>query len=536
MYIYIIIYLIYIFYKSRTSLYMLQQNLYNENNRYLKWIQRNPKKSYNMVDFLPFLLGIFVYLSSDSFILETSYLTIMTIYILGIYEEYKKNQLNQNKISFKITNRIKRLYMTEFLIILLLLGILVYTNFNGLILFILTLLMAFNYYFIYLVNLLNKPIEKMVYLYYFKKAKNKLKDMNRLKVVGVTGSYGKTSSKNIIDHILSSAYITRPTPKNLNTPYGLMITINNYISKFDEIFIAEMGAYVKGEIKNMCSFVKPKYGVLTVIGEAHLETFKSRENICEAKFELIESLDSSGACVLNLDDPYQVDYVKNKLKNKVKILWIGINNQEAMFNATNIKIDKTGMKFDVFYKNEKYHFETKLLGIHHIYNILAGIALGFELNIKVLDMQSKVKSLAPVEHRLEIKKLNQIMMIDDAYNSNPVGARNAISVLGMMDGIKVVVTPGMIELGALEDKLNYEFGLEIAKQADYVILIGKEKTKAIYKGLIDEKFNKDKIIILNKVVDSYHELDMIKARHSDMEVYALFENDLPDIYSEGEKK
>ena len=536
MYIYIIIYLIYIFYKSRTSLYMLQQNLYNENNRYLKWILRNPKKSYNTVDFIPFLLLIFVLLSKDSFIMETCYLTIMTVYLLGIYEEYKKNQLNQNKISFKVTNRIKRLYMTEFIIILGLLTFLVYTNFNGIVLLVLTLLMAFNYYYIYVVNLINKPLEKLVYFYYFQKAKNKLKDMSRLEVVGITGSYGKTTSKNIVNHILSSAYITRPTPKNLNTPYGLMITINNYLDKFDEFFIAEMGAYVSGEIKNMCSFVKPRYGILTTIGEAHLETFKTKENICQAKFELIESLKPNGVAVLNLDDSYQVNYVENNLKNKVKILWIGVDNKEAMFNATNIKMDKNGMNFDVYYQEEKYHFQTKLLGIHNIYNILAGVALGFFLKINPNDMIAKVKTLTPVEHRLEIKKLNQITMIDDAYNSNPVGARNAVSVLGMMDGIKVVVTPGMIELGSLEDKLNYELGTSIAKHADYVILIGKEKTKSIKKALIDSGFKEDNIIILNKVVDSYLELDKIKSRYSDREVYALFENDLPDIYSEGEIK
>lgn len=222
---------------------------------------------------------------------------------------------------------------------------LVLTNFSGIFLVLLSLTIAFTYYFIYLVSLINKPVEKIVYYYYFNKAKNKLKDMTRLKVIGVTGSYGKTTSKNILSHVLSCKYITRPTPKNLNTPYGLMITINNYLDKFDEILIAEMGAYVNGEIKNMCEFVRPKYGILTVIGEAHLETFKTRENICRAKFELIESLDSDGACVLNLDDPYQVNYVKNELKNKVKIIWIGVENQESDFNAININSNQFGTSF-----------------------------------------------------------------------------------------------------------------------------------------------------------------------------------------------
>ncbi len=536
MYIYILVYLVYIFYKTRTSLYMLQQNLYNENKRYLRWCERNKTRIFNSIDFLPLLLSIFLFMSSESFIVEVIYLSITIIYIIGIYDEYRKNQDNQNKISFNITNRIKRLYLTEFIIVGLLIAILLITHFSGIVLIILTLLIAFLYYFIYLVNIINRPIEKMVYNYYFKKAKNKLADMNRLKVIGITGSYGKTSSKNILSHVLSSKYITRPTPKNLNTPYGLMITINSYLDKFDEVLIAEMGAYVPGEIKKLCDFVKPKYGILTIIGDAHLETFKTKENICRTKFELIESLDKDGACVLNLDDKYQVDYVKNELKNKVKIIWIGKENSKSDFNAINIKSNQNGMNFDIVHEGKTYHVETKLLGIHNVYNILASIALGVELKVPIPDMVRKVKSLIPIEHRLEIKKLNNITMIDDAYNSNPVGAKNALDVLDMMEGIKVVVTPGMVELGDNEESLNYEFGCEISKVADYVILIGEKRCEKIKKGILDQGFKENKIIILNQVMEAFHELDKLKGKYDKKEIYALFENDLPDIYNEGGSK
>ena len=535
MYIYIFIYLIYIFYKSRTSLYMLQQNLYNENDRYIRWIKRNIDRCFSPIDFIPFLLSIFIFLTKESFVMELVYWIITIIYIKAIYDEYDKNADNQNKIKFNVTSRIKRLYFTEFTIILLLIVLLVIFNFSGIYLVLLSFLIAFLYHFIYVINIINKPIEKIVYLYYFNKAKSKLYSMNRLSVVGVTGSYGKTSSKNILSHILEAKYITRPTPKNLNTPYGLMITINNYLDKFDEILVAEMGAYVQGEIKNMCDFVKPKYGILTIIGEAHLETFKSKENICKAKFELIENLQSDGACVLNRDDEYQVNYVKNELKNQVKIIWIGVNNPDADFNAINIKSNKHGTNFDILYNEKKYHVETKLLGVHNVYNILASIALGVELKVPIEAMINKVISLQPTEHRLEIKKLNNITMIDDAYNSNPIGAKNALDVLGMMDGVKVVVTPGMIELGTKEKELNKEFGRQINKVADYVILVGPEKTKYISEGILED-FDKRKLIVINKVVDAYRILEDIKIDNNGKEVFALFENDLPDIYSEGEKK
>ena len=534
MYIYIFIYLIYIFYKSRTSLYMLQQNLYNENDRYIKWVSRNVKRSFNFIDFIPLILSIFIFFTDESFIMEIVYWSISLLYIKGIYDEYEKNTNNQNKIKFNVTSRIKRLYFTEFLIIGLFIVLLVAFNFSGLFLVILTIILAFIYHFIYLINIINKPIEQLVYNYYYSKARNKLYSMNRLKVIGITGSYGKTSSKNILSHILEAKYITRPTPKNLNTPYGLMITINNYLDKFDEILVAEMGAYVNGEIKNMCSFVKPKYAILTLIGEAHLETFKTKENICRAKFELIENLEENGTCVLNMDDPYQVNYVKNELKNKVKIIWIGVENNDADFSAINVKCGKNGMSFDIVYNGGKTHFETKLLGIHNVYNILASVALGVELKVPIELMVSKVLSLSPTEHRLEIKKLNNITMIDDAYNSNPIGAKNALDVLKMMDGVKVVVTPGMIELGSQEKLLNKEFGRQISEVADYVILVGEKKTEYIKEGLL-EKFNKKNLIVINKVVDAYHILENIKLDNKEKEVYALFENDLPDIYSEGVK-
>ena len=367
MYIFILIYLIYVFYRSRNSLYMLQQNLYNENNRYLKWIIRNKEKCFCAIDFLPFLLSIFTFFTKESFVMETIYLSITLIYIIGIYDEYKYNLNKQVKIKFSITSRIKRLYITEFIIIGLLITFLLLTNFSGIFLVLLLLTVACNYHFIYLVKLINTPVEKMVYYYYFKMAKDKLKNMNNLNVIGITGSYGKTTSKNILSHVLSSKYITKPTPKNLNTPYGLMITVNNHLDKFDEILVAEMGAYVKGEIKTMCDFVKPKYAILTTIGEAHLETFKSKDNICEAKFELVESLPSDGVCVLNSDDPCQINYVNKKLKNKVKIIWISINNPDSDFQALNIKCDKRGTNFDILHEGKKYHVETKLLGKHNVY-------------------------------------------------------------------------------------------------------------------------------------------------------------------------
>lgn len=307
-----------------------------------------------------------------------------------------------------------------------------------------------------------------------------------------------------------------------------MITINNYLDKFDEIFISEMGAYQKGDIKEICDLVKPKYAILTKIGECHLESFKSIENIQNTKFELIESLEENGLCILNLDDELQTSY---KIKNNVRVKWISLDNKDADYYASDIKFNSHGMSFVCHYQDNSIKLNTKLLGKHNIYNILASIALSIEFGIGSEDIINSVASLKAVEHRLELKKLGNFYQLDDAYNSNPVGANNALEVLKMMDGDRVVVTPGMIELGKIEDEENYKFGYHMAECTDYVLLIGKNRTKNIYKGLIDNGFDKDNIFILNNVVDSFK---FINSLVRDKKMYALYENDLPDIYTEGE--
>ena len=289
-----------------------------------------------------------------------------------------------------------------------------------------------------------------------------------------------------------------------------------------------MGAYKRGEIKELCDFVHPKYGILTRIGTAHLATFGSQENIQKTKFELIESLPSDGIGILNGDDPLQVDY---KLNNKVNIKWIGIDNKDVDVRGTNIKCSNNGTSFDVVIKGDKkkYKFETRLLGKHNVYNFLSSIALGIEFGISMDDLIKSVSKVRAVPHRLELKKLSNFYQIDDAYNSNPVGAKNACEVLSMMPGIKVVVTPGMIELGEKEDELNKEFGEEIADVADYVVLVGEKQTLPIMQGLTDKGFDKDKILVLNDIRDAY---PFIQGLVKKEDVYALFENDLPDTYNE----
>ncbi len=514
--------------KNKKSLHMLQQNLYNENNRYIKWIIKNFKSVFVTLDLIAlFLLGLSYYLSNT---LSTVLVVIALIfYFLEAIRILNLRKTEQVKKPLVYTKRVKRLIFT--ITVLMILPVIIYLldRSNGLLLLLVEAMVTyFSYIVVWIAKVINTPVEKFVYKYYETKAKTKLKNMNHLKVIGITGSYGKTSSKNILNDILNIKFISRSTPKNLNTEYGLMITINHYLDKFDDIFIAEMGAYKRGEIKKLCDLVHPQFGILTRIGLAHLETFGSPENIIKTKFELIESLPEDGIAVLNRDDPKQVSY---PIQSKCKKIWIGILEEDVDVKACDIQCDYKGSKFNVIWKGDskKYPFETKLLGNHNIYNILAGIALGKEFGISIKELQQGVRKVRPVESRLELKNFGYMYQINDAYNSNPVGAKAALDVLGMMPGTKVVVTPGMTELGEKEKELNHIFGTQIAHVADSVILVGEKKTKPIFEGLNEEGYEKDKIFIVNSVYEAY---DLLKTMQTKKDLYALFENDLPDTYNE----
>ena len=520
-------------YKSKRYLHMLQQNLYNENNRYLKWVFKNYKQFFDLdlIGISLSTIGVFVLYDLEKLSVTFFLLIAILYFVLALCWYHRLNNF-QNKKPLVITKRVKRLIITTSILYLIPIVFLILKR-NDLqvvwiLVFVLTVLIYLNPFVVFLANIINFPYERGVYHYYKRKAQTKLKNMPNLKIIGITGSYGKTSSKNILSDILNIKYDALPTPRNLNTYNGLIMTVNNHLDKFNDIFIAEMGAYVKGEIKGLCNLVKPKYGILTRLGTAHLESFGSEQNIIDGKFELIESLPSDGFAVLNGDDPKQVNY---KLKNKVRVIWIGIENSTVDVRAINIKCSNKGTEFDVVFPNDDktYHFQTKLLGDHNVYNILAGLAFGYEFGITGEELQQAVKTVRPVEHRLELKRLGNFYQIDDAYNSNPVGAENAVKVLGMMPGIKVVVTPGMIELGDKEAEYNKIFGEQIATVADYVVLIGENRTKPIKEGLLLKGFDKERIVVFNDVRDAYPFIGTLVGKE---DVYALFENDLPDTYNE----
>lgn len=528
-YISLIPFIVLLIYDLKKALHMAQQNLYNDDHRFLKWTLKDMKTFKTPLKCS--LVVLITYLVLIIFKLEASVITsiyFFAICLIILLIEVKENKNADTKIKLKVTARVKRLIFTNVILLLLLcVGLYFVKNVNiiYLCLFIYDMLLNFV---IMLSIIINKPAEKMVYLSYKTKAVNKLKEMNNLKVIGITGSYGKTSSKNILSDILNVKYNALPSPRNFNTPYGLIITVNNHLDKFDDILIAEMGAYKVGEIKDLCDLVRPKYGILTKIGTAHIEIFGSQENIQKGKFELIESLPHDGIGVLNGDDELQVNY---KLKNDCKIVWVGIDNKDVDVRATDIKTSNKGTTFNVIFKGDKkkYEFTTRLLGYNNIYNILASLALSKEFGLSVDQMKKAVLGARSVEHRLELRPAGNITYIDDSYNSNPVGSKMALEVLKDMPGLRIVMTPGMVELGDKSYELNKKFGTYMKDSCDVVILVGEKITKPIRDGLKEVKFNDKNIYVVKSTKEAFN---LVKSLSNGKESYCLIENDLPDIYNE----
>lgn len=510
---------IYLMVKVNRPLMYLQQNVYDQGFRYLKWCFKNLRKTLIAFD----LIGI-------AFILnfKYNYAIFAIFYLLNIIYIYKK-YINEDLIKpLVFTNRIKRLCVTIFILYIIPI-VFIILNYNQNNIHIYYLILSIYGYLIYfivgLANKINYPVERCVYYSFRGKALKKLRLMKNLQVIGITGSYGKTSSKNILSSILNVKYNALPTHKNLNTPYGLIITINNHLDKFDDIFIAEMGAYCKGEIKELCDLVHPKYGILTKIGKAHMETFGSQEKIQEGKFELIESLPSDGLAILNKDDELQTSY---NIKNNVDVVWVAIYDKTADVYAENIKYSEVGTSFDCIFKDgtDKIHLETKLLGEPNIYNILAAIALGKHLGLSNKELVNGTSMVKPVEHRLEIKQNGDITFLDDAYNSNEIGAKMALDTLKLMNGKKIIITPGMVELGKESYNVNKKFGCQMVDVCDEIILVKNDMTDYIKEGILEKKYNLEHLHIVDTEKEAFNLLQSLKSNKT----YVLLENDLPDIF------
>ena len=504
----VIISYIYLLYKSKHAYHMLQLESY-KNKRYIKWIKNN--KTIRIKELILIIPSIIMFFNFKIGLI----INIIWALILILF----KNKYTEKK-PLVVTARIKRMYTTEILI-LILLGVLL-NLYNNLIILI-NVLIIFSYIFILLINIINSPIEKSIQLKYYKKAKRKLESNKNLKVIGITGSYGKTSTKYIIGTILSQKYNTLITPESYNTTMGVVRTINEKLDNTHQVFVCEMGAKNIGDIKEICDLVNPQYGVLTAIGPQHLETFKTLENVKNTKMELVNSLPESGKSFVNFEDE-NIKEIKFNSNN----ITFGLD-KKCDYYATDIEINEFGSNFNINMKeNRTINVKTKLLGVHNIVNIVGAVAICDELGLSEEEIIAGIRFLKPVTHRLELKRNpNGSIIIDDAYNSNVKGAKMALDVLGNFKNRKrVLITPGIVDLGEKAEEYNKNLGKQAATNCDYIILVGEKQAKPIFEGIVEEKYNKENIYVAKDITEAINKMNEIM----DSNTVVLFENDLPDNY------
>ncbi len=376
-----------------------------------------------------------------------------------------------------------------------------------------------------LANLINKPVEKAVQNWYINDAKKKLASMPNLHKVGITGSYGKTSMKFYLSELLGSQYNTLKTPESYNTPMGVTITVRRDLKPTHEYFVCEMGARRVGEIKELCGIANPHDGIITSVGPQHLETFKSIENVVSTKFELADSISALGRVYLNNDN----GLIRSRSQEYGNVITYG-TAEGSDYRASDISVSDKGTEFTLTAPDgSSCRYTTKLLGEHSVQNLAGAIAYSHcSAGIPLEKLVLPVKRIKAVPHRLElVDKGGGLCYIDDAYNSNPSGSKAALKVLGLFDACRILVTPGMVELGEKQDELNCQFGREAAEVCDYAVLVGKMQTEPIYRGLMEAGYPEDKVYVAANLNEALAHVQTIQ---TDKKKIVLLENDLPDNY------
>jgi UDP-N-acetylmuramoyl-tripeptide--D-alanyl-D-alanine ligase len=422
----------------------------------------------------------------------------------------------ENKKALVLTEKARIIYLLSLLLSLITLaGLTLCLGIKGLITGIIFLTQS--YIFIILAHAILLPFE----IYKKNKIKSRLlKTLNNypnLKIIGVAGSYGKTSVKEFLYQILKTKHQVLKTPESYNTILGIAKVLDLEMDLGYEYFICEMGAYRIGEIAEICKFVQPEFGILTGINKQHLNTFGSLENVVKGKFELINSLPSLGIAVANGDNKLIKENVK---KQNLKITFYGFS--EEKFSIKNVEQNSEGTKFLLILNGKTYNAKTKLVGSSNLQNILGASTMSFLLGLKPEEIVLAIENIKAVPHRLEIKKMDNLTIIDDAYNSNIDGFGEAIRLLKSFKEPKVLVTPGIVDLGKETIPIHEELGKTL-QDIDYVILIGKSnRTEGLKLGFK----NKKRIIELDSIKKLWTKLEELKLKKP----VILIENDLPDNY------
>ncbi len=504
---------------AKYDVHMFQLSSYRYN-RYWRWLF--PANIHTHGKWLLLLAALFanirIVITSDQTVVYVPLVLLpATAYVI-----YEIRARRGYKTPLVFTDRVKRLCTTTLLLYLVVAtSVCIYSPHSATIA--LGVILLLSNAVVLLGNLLNTPLERLINRHYYNDAKKIINSHKGLIVIGITGSFGKTSTKNYLAGLLAEKYNVLVTPGNFNTLLGVIRTIREQLRPYHQVFIVEMGAKQRGDIKEICDLVHPQIGIVTAVGEMHLETFKNLKNIQRTKFELINSLPTNGLGVINHESQAARDF--KEITSDCHLLTYAIE-QDAMLRANDVAYNANGISFTV--SGER--FESHLLGSGNLLNMLAAIITAQHLGVPAQKQKTAISRLQPVEHRLSMRHTNGITVLDDAYNSNPQGAKMALEVLHnftLNEGNKrIIITPGFVEMGARQFEANRELGNDIAKCADYAIIVNITNREAIVKGIGEHGMPTDKYFMADTLHQAHAHLATI-LKTGDV---VLYENDLPDNF------
>ncbi len=361
-------------------------------------------------------------------------------------------------------------------------------------------------------------------------ARRKLRASNA-RVIGITGSYGKTSTKEFVSTLLAARYHVLKTPESYNTALGIARVLLRDLRPDHDYIVVELGTYGPGEIRRLCRLVRPHIGVLTAIGPQHLERFGSIERIAAAKYELIESLPADGVAVFNADDPRCRALAARTAGQVIRYSVQEPPGPDVHLAARRVEHGQRCASFTIQDDDGAAQPVTvALLGLTNVSNVLAAAAVARLCGLSLAEIASAARDIEPVPHRLQpIDGAGGVLVIDDAYNSNPVGAAAALDVLAAVPGRrKVLVTPGMVELGERHEVEHEALGRRAAAVCDTVVLVGPAHTAPILAGLQTAAFPAERVVVVASLAEATARLATLLGPGD----VVLFENDLPDTYDE----
>lgn len=499
---------------------MLQQNSYFAS-RYCGWL----KSSFSVLSCIIKVIILALIIAAAVFGESTFTASMLLFSVLAVYFGWRGFSENEKSIKKLVyTSRVKRMFVFA-------LGLLTVLGIVGILTFGIAKVILYSVFFLLitlpellcLVTLFClKPAEKAISNRYINDAKRILASVSGLKTVGITGSYGKTGTKYILSRMLSEKYNTLHTPESFNTPMGVVRTVRESMRADCEVFISEMGAKKKGDIKEICDIVHPDLALITSVGPQHLDTFGSIETVAATKFELADAVADKSKVFANGDN----EIIREKAKGTDIVLYG--TDPSLPYRAENIKGGRYGASFDLVLGDETVSVNTKLLGKHNVLNITGAAALAYNMGVSPKNIAFAVSRLSPVEHRLEMKtSVSGSLLIDDAYNANPEGCLEAVNVLGSFEGMKkVIITPGLVELGEKEYECNKALGAAAAKVCDKIIFVGKQRSVPLADGAREAGYNEENLF----VAESFKNAMEIYSQFADSNTVVLLENDLPDNY------